>query len=168
MHAAAGIAPGITKKKEVDTMNRNNNNSNPKPTHMSWRVFCNNASAEQRKQRNKRKKEKQQQKPHWQARHAERKQKYNASLKASEQPDLLCPRRKKVTINEDLVARHTYNKDAPIGGASVDSLQAIYEEDNILDACDSDEDSDMSRHSFTSKYKRIRLNVAGRKKNKKK
>ena len=72
--------------------------------------------------------------------------------------------RKKVTINEDVVEHHTYDNDAPIGGASVDSLQAIYEEDNILDACDSDEDSDMSRHSFTSKCKRIRLNVAGRKK----
>ena len=50
MHAAAGIAPGITEKKEVDTMNRNNNNSNPKPTHMSWKEFRKNASAEQRKQ----------------------------------------------------------------------------------------------------------------------
>ena len=134
---------------------------------MSWKEFRKNASAEQRKQRNKRKKEKRQQKPDWQARQAERKQKYDASLKASKQPDLPPPQRKKVTINEDVVLCHKYNKDAPSGGASVDSLKAIYDADNNWDPRDSDEDSDVSHHSFPGKYKRIRLNVAGRKKTKK-
>ena len=76
-------------------MNRNNNNNNQKPTHMSWKEFRKNASAEQRKQQNKKKKEKRQQNPDWQARQAERKAKYDASLQASKQPDLLPPRRKK-------------------------------------------------------------------------